>query len=579
MSQVLQRRPLPSTIPPELTHFPPLWQRIFAARNIQSPAEIDYNIQRLEPFKSLSSIDAAAELLHHALEQQANILIVADYDADGATSCALAMRALHRLGAQHVHYIVPNREKHGYGLTPEIIPLTQAHQPHLLITVDNGISSLQGVIAAKAQNIQVLVTDHHLPPATLPPADAIVNPNLNGDLFPSKNLAGVGVIFYVMLALRARLRQQGWFERHALPVPNFAELLDLVALGTVADVVGLDQNNRILVEQGLQRLRNGRGCAGINALAKVARRNLNTLTTTDLAFGLAPRLNAAGRMDDMSYGISCLLCDEPIDALEHAQLLDQFNQERQVVEADMLAEALEKITELTARPEYSEMRGICLFDPQWHAGVIGILASRLKDRLHRPVIVFTQTENGELRGSGRSVAGVHIRDVLATLQAQHGLLLKFGGHAMAAGLSLAAENFNNFSQLFNEAVQNLLSPEQLQQCIYTDGELTAEDFTLATAETIAQHPWGQHFPAPIFEGVFEVLEWRVLKEKHLKLKLRPLKTTLSLDAIAFFIAPQHDLSQVNYVRLAYSLTINEFRDNKTLQLKVEYLESCVIAEE
>lgn len=579
MSQVLQRRPLPPTIPPELTHFPPLWQRIFAARNIQNPTEIDYNIQRLEPFQSLTSIDTAAELLHHALEQQANILIVADYDADGATSCALAMRALHRLGAQNVQYIVPNREKHGYGLTPEIIALTHEYKPHLLITVDNGISSLQGVIAAKAQNIQVLVTDHHLPPATLPPADAIVNPNLNGDPFPSKNLAGVGVIFYVMLALRARLRQQGWFERHALPVPNFADLLDLVALGTVADVVGLDQNNRILVEQGLQRLRNGRGCAGINALVKVARRNLNTLTTADLAFGLAPRLNAAGRMDDMSYGISCLLCDEPIDALEHAQLLEQFNQERQVVEADMLTEALEKITELTASPKYSEMRGVCLYDPQWHAGVIGILASRLKDRLHRPVIVFTQTENGELRGSGRSVAGVHIRDVLATLQAQHGLLLKFGGHAMAAGLSLAAENFNNFSQLFNEAVQNLLSPEQLQQLIYTDGELTAADFTLATAETLAQHPWGQHFPAPIFEGIFEVLEWRVLKEKHLKLKLRPLNTQLNLEAIAFFIAAQHDLSQVKYVRLAYSLTINEFRDNKTLQLKVEYLENCVIAEE
>ncbi|EIJ43646.1 single-stranded-DNA-specific exonuclease RecJ [Beggiatoa alba B18LD] len=574
MQKNLYRRQLPTDFVLKENGLHPVIQQILATRAINPETQLEHTLKYLLPYHQLKGIQTAVDLLVTALQQQQRILIVADYDADGATSCSLAVKALRLMGAKQVDYLVPNREKHGYGLTPEIVELASPYQAELLITVDNGISSVAGVAEAKARGIKVLITDHHLPPPQLPIADAIVNPNQVGDSFPSKNLAGVGVIFYVMLALRAGLRTHGWFTQQGIVDPNLAELLDLVALGTVADVVKLDYNNRILVAQGLARIRANNCSAGVRALIKVAQREQGELVASDLGFALGPRLNAAGRMDDMSYGIACLLSENDTEAWERAQELDILNQERRAVEAEMHQEALAQLATMPLQTDDNLPVGLCLFDENWHQGVIGILASRIKDRLHRPVIVFTVSQHDEIKGSARSVAGVHIRDILESIATQHPhLLSRFGGHAMAAGLSLARQDYEKFCQLFDTAVRQQLSPENIQGKIYTDGELNPSDFNLPFAEQLRYLlPWGQEVPEPMFEGVFEIMDKRVLKNSHLKMVVRPLPAGLPVDAIAFNMAETPLSTNTPIVKIAYRLDVNFHRGIKSLQLMVEHLE-------
>ena len=557
----------------------PLLRRIYANRNISSTAELDKTLAQMPKPDLFKGMDAAVDLLQNALQAQHKIIIVADFDADGATSCALALRGLAALGAQHVDFVVPDRFKFGYGLTPEIVQVAAARQPDLLITVDNGISSLDGVACARELGLQVLITDHHLPGAELPQADAIINPNQADCPFPSKNLAGVGVMFYVLTALRARLRQTGWFTTQNLAEPNLGQLLDLVAFGTVADVVALDHVNRILVEQGLKRIRAGRGCAGINALCEVAKRNPRALTASDIAFALGPRLNAAGRLEDMSYGIRCLLCDDPRQARSMAWELDRLNRERRDIETEMLHHALDDLdTKLDAAGELPY--GLCLFDESWHQGVVGIVASRVKDRTHRPVIAFAlENDSAErIKGSARSVPGVHIRDALDAVAArQPGLIVKFGGHAMAAGLSLEREKFDAFRIAFDAEVRRHLSQDDLQGVLHSDGELNPAELCLPVAEELCgAGPWGQGFPEPLFDGVFEIVSHRVLAEKHLKMVLAPPGSQHIIDAIAFFKAPQFGelFSQPRQqIRIAYRLAVNEWRGQRSPQLIVEHIEA------
>jgi single-stranded-DNA-specific exonuclease len=569
MKKIIQRRPVP-----EPTGFPtlhPVIQRVLAARQLRDDTQLDYATKQLHPHHALSGMETAVTLLIEALQQQQRILVVADYDADGATGCALLIRALHQMGAQHLQFIVPNRERHGYGLSPEIVELALRHRPNLLITVDNGIVSTRGVAAAKRYGMKVLITDHHSPGACLPDADAIVNPKLSADPFPSKNLAGVGVAFYVMMALRAKLREIGWFQQPSRTEPNLANLLDLVALGTVADVVTLDYNNRILVEQGLRRIRGGHCAAGISALIKIAGRNQARLTTGDLGFSIAPRLNAAGRMDDMSYGIGCLLCDDIQEAREYAENLNFFNGERRYVEAEMQQTATEMLAELQQQAQLP--LGLCLLDETWHQGVIGILAGRIKDKLQRPVAVFTAGQHGELRGSARSVAGVHVKDVIEAIAAQYpDLISKFGGHAMAAGLTLPRQNFDSFKQHFDFEVTKYLSESMVHDIILTDGELFPQDFNVELAESLRYlAPWGQGFQEPLFEGEFEVLEYQLLKEQHLKLWIRATPTATPLEAIHFRWG-NRELSH-RHVHLVYKLDVNEYRGAKSVQLLITHLEA------
>ena len=543
--------------------------RLYAARAVQHPDELDLSLERLLPPGALKHMDAAVALLAESVRAGQRILIVADFDADGATSCALAVRALRSMGAHDVRYVVPNRFEYGYGLTPEIVAVAAQQQPDLLITVDNGISSVEGVRAAKALGMRVLITDHHLPGAELPAADAIVNPNQPGDDFPSKNLAGVGVIFYVMLALRAQLRASGWFAEKNIPEPNLARLLDLVALGTVADVVPLDHNNRILVAQGLKRINQGQTVPGIRALLEIAGRDPGKLAASDLGFVVAPRLNAAGRLTDMSLGIECLLTENEAAAFEMAKQLDTLNRERRSIEAGMQEQALEALDKLHL--EGSLPHGLCLFDESWHQGVIGILASRIKDRVHRPVIAFAKANDDEIKGSARSVPGLHIRDALDAVAAHHpGLLNKFGGHAMAAGLSLPRAHFETFRTAFAEEVARHLGADDLTGKVLTDGELLAEDMTMELAQSLrAAGPWGQGFPEPLFDGQFEVLGSRVVGEKHLRLTLRQPQGR-SIEAIAFNRAALQP-SAGSRVEAAYRLDINSYQGNQTLQLVIEYL--------
>ncbi|MEZ5590478.1 MAG: single-stranded-DNA-specific exonuclease RecJ [Gammaproteobacteria bacterium] len=560
----------------------PLLRKIYAHRNISHPDELDKTLARMPRPDLFKGMEAALDLLQDALEQQHKIVIVADFDADGATSCAVAIRGLQAMGAQQVDFVVPDRFKFGYGLTPEIVQVAAAKQPALLITVDNGISSLDGVAAARELGIKVLITDHHLPADALPDASAIVNPNQPGCDFPSKNLAGVGVIFYVLTALRARLRGCGWF--HDRPEPNLGQLLDLVAFGTVADVVALDQVNRILVEHGLKRVRAGKGCAGINALCEVARRNPDTLVASDIAFALGPRLNAAGRLEDMSYGIRCLLCDDPRQARSMAWELDRLNHERRDIESEMLHHALDDLdTKLSAAGVLPF--GLCLFDESWHQGVVGILASRIKERTHRPVIAFALESDTatRLKGSARSVAGVHIRDALDAVASRHpGLIDKFGGHAMAAGLSLEREKFDAFRAAFDSEVRRHLNPDDLQGILHSDGELSPAELCLPLAEELRQAgPWGQGFPEPLFDGIFEVISHKVLAEKHLKMVLAPPGSQHLVDAIAFNKAPlpqpadghSGDPHTRQQVRIAYRLDVNEWRGQRSAQLIVEHIET------
>ena len=570
---IIQRRPavvIPSGYPADLH---PVLARVYAARNVASAAELQHGLALLPSHSRLKGINAAIDLLVHALDRQERILVVGDFDADGATSTALAVRALRAMGATHVDFLVPNRFEYGYGLTPEIVAVAAQRQPDLIVTVDNGISSILGVEAAHALGIKVLVTDHHLPAAQLPRAEAIVNPNQPGDEYPGKNLAGVGVIFYVMLALRAALRERNWFNSERAE-PNLAQLLDLVALGTVADVVTLDHTNRILVAQGLARIRGGQACAGIRALLEIAGRQSSRIVAADLGFAVGPRLNAAGRMADMTLGIRCLLSDDEGEVRELAQQLDKYNRERRATEDDMHNDALVALQGFFDSSESQALPfGLCLYKPEWHQGVIGILASRIKERLHRPVIIFTDSGDDEIKGSARSVSGVHIRDALDAIAAhQPGLLSKFGGHAMAAGLTIRRSDLEQFNDAFDEEVRRHLSTEDLHGVVLSDGELAVEEIDLALAEMLRQAvPWGQGFPEPLFDGEFEVEQQRVVGERHLKLKLRWPGTRRLIDAIAFHANLDNWPEKVRHVQAAYRLDVNEYRGERTLQLIVEHL--------
>ncbi|WP_372522278.1 single-stranded-DNA-specific exonuclease RecJ [Sulfuricaulis sp.] len=571
-AKIISRRP-----PGESGNLPddlhPVLRRIYLARHVTSAQELEQSLDRLIPPTQLKGIDQATALLADALQRQRRILIVADFDADGATSCALALRALRAMGARDVRYLVPNRFEYGYGLTPEIVALAAQQSPELIITVDNGISSLEGVAEARRRGIDVLVTDHHLPGATLPMATMIVNPNQPDDHFPSKNLAGVGVIFYVTLALRARLRESGWFAQQNIPEPNLARLLDLVALGTVADVVPLDYNNRILVAQGLKRINQGNPCAGIAALLRVAGRSPQRVTAMDLGYVVGPRLNAAGRLTDMSLGIECLLTDDCAAAQDMAGKLDALNRERRTIEASMQEQAFAAIASL-----HLDMatlpRGLCLFDESWHQGVIGLVASRIKEHTHRPVIAFAPANDSEIKGSARSVPGLHIRDALDAVAARHPQLLsRFGGHAMAAGLTLLRAHLEAFREAFDEEVSRHLSDSDLQGRIISDGELTGEELTLPVAELLrAAGPWGQGFPEPVFDGCFDVVSQRVVGEKHLKLTLRAPHHTKTLEAIAFNRVREGQAVTYSRIRTAYKLDVNEYQGYRSLQLIIEHLE-------
>jgi single-stranded-DNA-specific exonuclease len=570
MTMRIEARPLPATLP-DLGVLSPLLTRLYAARGVHSAAELDKGLARLIPYQQLKGMDAAIDLLVQGLEQGQRMLIVGDFDADGATASTVGVLGLRMLGAAHVDYLVPNRFEYGYGLTPEIVAVALERQPQLLITVDNGISSVEGVAAAKAAGLTVVVTDHHLPGAELPAADAIVNPNQPGCAFPSKALAGVGVMFYVLLALRARLREMGWFTAQR-PEPNLGELLDLVALGSVADVVPLDANNRILVHQGLMRIRAGRARPGLRAILEVAGRDHRRITSTDLGFILGPRLNAAGRLDDMALGIECLLCEDEALARDMAVQLDQLNQDRKAIEQGMQREALAQLKDL---PLEDMPFGLCLFEADWHQGVIGILASRMKERYHRPTIAFADAGDGVLKGSARSVPGFHIRDALDAVAAKHPQLIsKFGGHAMAAGLSLPQANFGAFAAAFDAEVRRQLCEDDLTGRLLSDGALSIEEFHLPLAKELRNAgPWGQHFPEPLFHGVFQLVQQRIVGERHLKVVLKSECGGVQLDGIAFGVDREiWPNPTVRWVELAYKLDVNEFRGQETVQLLIAHIQ-------
>ncbi|MCS3407297.1 single-stranded-DNA-specific exonuclease RecJ [Serratia sp. AKBS12] len=551
----------------------PLLRRLYAQRGVQGEQELERSVKGMLPWQQLGGIDAAVEILQQALADGRRIMIVGDFDADGATSTALTVLALRSMGGHNVQYLVPNRFEDGYGLSPEVVEQAAARGAQLIVTVDNGISSHAGVELAHAKGMQVLVTDHHLPGETLPAAEAIVNPNLRECAFPSKSLAGVGVAFYLMLALRARLRDSGWFEQRMIAVPNLAELLDLVALGTVADVVPLDANNRILVYQGLNRIRAGKCRPGVRALLEVANRDARQLAANDLGFALGPRLNAAGRLDDMSIGVALLLSDDIAQARMLANDLDALNQTRREIEQGMQVEALQLCDQLE-RTSTTLPYGLAMYHPEWHQGVVGILASRIKERFHRPVIAFAPAGEGILKGSGRSIAGLHMRDALERLDTLNpGLMLKFGGHAMAAGLSLEEARFDEFRQRFGDLVGEWLDPAMLEGVIWSDGELAMQELTLETAELLREGgPWGQAFPEPTFDGRFRILQQRLVGEKHLKLMVEPLGGGPLLDGIAFNVdTTLWPDSSVREVELAYKLDVNEFRGNRSVQLLIQHI--------
>ena len=537
----------------------PALARIYAARGIVATEQLAGDLSGLAACDRLKNAVHMAQILADAIAAKKKLLIIADYDADGATACAVGLRALREFGAT-ADYLVPNRFEYGYGLTPEIVRFAaQTKRPDLLITVDNGIASVEGVAEAARLGMETLITDHHLPGSTLPQAASIVNPNQPGCEFPSKNLAGVGVMFYVMLALRSELRRRGAFA--GKPEPNLSTLLDLVALGTVADVVKLDDHNRILVGQGLKRIRAGKACTGVQALFRAAGRDARRASTYDLGFMLGPRLNAAGRLSDMALGIACLFTDDAIHAETIARQLHALNRERQDIEQDMREAAQAALEKMEFRDSYS----VCLYDPGWHPGVVGILASRIKDRLHRPVIAFARGNDGEIKGSGRAIKGLHLRDALDLVTKRHpGLILKFGGHAAAAGLTLYEKDFEPFARIFEETVQALLTPADLEQVIETDGTLEAQELNIEFARLLQHETWGQGFPAPLFEDAFTVENQRVVGEKHLKLKLR--KAERLHEAMLF----QRADPLPDRIRAVFRLTVNEYNSLQSLQLNIEH---------
>ena len=548
-------------------------KRIYASRGVTHDGELERGAKGLLSYNQLHGMAQAVDLLEQALRNNQRIIVVGDFDADGATSSALSVLAFKMLGCQNVDYLVPNRFDDGYGLSPEVVDQALAKGVEVIMTVDNGVSSLSGVAYAKEKGLTVVVTDHHLPGDILPNADAIVNPNLNECGFPSKALCGVGVAFYLMLALRTQLRATDWFTQQNIPEPNLAELLDLVALGTVADVVALDGNNRILVHQGLQRIRAGRCRPGIQALIEVANRDPQKIVTSDLGFALGPRINAAGRLDDMAFGVELLLCDNIQSARRMATELDGLNQTRKEIEQGMKEEAL-AICERLKFSANDMPYGLVLFQKDWHQGVIGILASRIKEKFHRPVICFADAGNEQIKGSCRSIPGLHMRDVLDLIDTQNpGMIAKFGGHAMAAGLTIDTKQLDAFSRAFDQAVRNELGEDELKGVLLTDGELEANEFNLDTAEMLrAGGPWGQQFPEPTFDGTFRLLHQKLVGGKHLKMMVEPLHGGSVIDAIAFNVdLKRWPDASVQQVELVYRLDINEFRGNRSVQLMIEHL--------
>ncbi len=577
----------------------PLLKKIYANRGVSSLKQVDYSLKDLLDYSLLKDIKTAADIVSDAIIQQKSILIVGDFDADGATSCALMMRALKALslnnpGLDKVNYLVPNRFDFGYGLSPQIVDVAAGlssqfqspleSKPDLIITVDNGISSIDGVNRANELGIMVVITDHHLAGDTLPQAAAIVNPNQPGCAFPAKTIAGVGVAFYLMLAVRATLRSQSWFSRSGnndkRPEPNMASYLDLVALGTVADVVPLDDNNRILVEYGLQRIRANKACAGINALLSIAGKSIAGCCAQDFGFIIGPRLNAAGRLDDMSIGIECLLSDDYDQAFNYATILNKMNQQRRQIEAEMLGQATALLEQQFNQLDNSGgiPKALALYDKQWHQGVVGLLASRIKEKYHRPVFAFADAGNGDIKGSGRSIPGLHMRNVLDAISKQHkNLIDKFGGHAMAAGLTMKQDKFALFQQAFNEQVSTILRPQDLDNISETDGCVAAEYMTIETSELFKMaSPWGQLFPEPVFDDVFRVLNWRIVGEKHLKLDLSLEASGECYAAIAFNKTDVDLPAGDDCIRCVYRLDVNEFRGKRSLQLIVQHIEEAMV---
>lgn len=550
----------------------PALKRIYRHRGIDSPDELTFNLSALLPFHLLKDIDKAAQLLRDAIKNQKHICIVGDYDVDGATSTALMVLVLRAYGATSVSYRIPDRIDDGYGLSSAIVQEALLQHVDLIVTVDNGIASISGVETANAVGIPVIVTDHHLVGEQLPNAAAIVNPNQNDDLFPSKHLAGVGVAFYLLLALRATLREDNWFVEQQLTEPKLADYLDLVALGTVADLVTMDHNNRILVHQGLKRIQSGRCRPGIVALSQVANRSLETMTTSDLSYAISPRLNAAGRLDNMTVSVACLLTDDLSEARQIALQLNTFNEERKVIEENMRSEAVQNIKKLDLHLQ-SGSNGLCLLQDDWHEGVIGILASKIKDQHHCPAVIFAKHDQTFLKGSARSIPGVHIRDVFHAIATEYpGLIVRFGGHAAAAGLTIQRDKYALFSRLFREEVERRLSGQTIVDNIMSDGELGEEDFCLVVADLLQYAaPWGQNFSMPLFDGKFRVLEQRLLAQKHLKMTLK--MGDRCIEAIAFNVDtnvwPDH---RCDFVQLAYRLTSDSYMGRKKVKLIVEYME-------
>lgn len=569
MMQIKQRQ---GQVSPSLNAaFDPLLARIYAQRGIEDPQQLDYGLKHLTPYHSMAGIHDAVVILASAIALQKHIVIVGDFDCDGATSTSLAYLALGAMGAEKVSFLVPNRFSFGYGLSAPLVDAAMDMAPEVIVTVDNGIASHAGVERAHELGLQVVITDHHLAGDSLPKADAIVNPNQPGCEFPHKSTAGVGVIFYVMSALRRHLQDQGWFAQAAIAAPNMAQYLDLVALGTVADLVPLQRNNRILVAQGLARIRQGLARPGILALVQQANRQVDKLQATDMGFVLAPRLNAAGRLDDMSVGIECLITQDVSRAEQLAQQLDQLNQERRSIEGEMQAQAAAVVHELLGADDSELPACVCLYQSDWHEGVVGIVASRIKERWHRPALIFAQADGGMLKGSARSVPGFHIRDALAAVDAQYpGLIDRFGGHAMAAGLSLPESRFEQFKQALNAYAQQHLDATLLERVWHTDGQLLAQDLQLHQAHLLREAgPWGQGFEAPSFHGDFGVVQQRIVGQKHLKLVLAEITTGALLDAICFNVDLDIWPNTCNKARLVFRLDVNEFRGRQSPQLMVE----------
>jgi single-stranded-DNA-specific exonuclease len=550
---------------------PPLLQRLYLARGISCDDDVQYSLDKLHHFSSLKDIDKASHLLISAIEQQQTIVIIGDFDVDGATSTSLLLHGLTQLGVQNIHFLIPNRITDGYGLTPKIVELAyNTYAPDLLITVDNGIASIDGVARAREFNIKVLITDHHLPGTQLPNADAIVNPNQDGCNFPSKNLAGVGVAFYLLIALRDQLQQQNWFINNQIKPLNLGQFLDLVALGTIADLVKLDSNNRILAQQGLLRIRRDKCCAGIRALLQVSNTDMATLSSSDIGFAIAPKLNAAGRLDDMSIGIRCLLANNPAKAMSYAIELDNLNKQRRALQKDMYREA-NMVVENLEIPEQVPT-SLCLLNPQWHQGLVGIIASNIKDKINRPTIVFTTNQAGELVGSARSIDGLHIRDALEAVATRHpNILNKFGGHAMAAGLTIEEQHYSEFEQAFNQQVASSLPADKLVRQYYTDGALLPEFFSCKTAIMLrTSAPWGNGFAQPCFIDKFTVISYKLVGEHHLKLSLQHANDDQILDAIWFY-AKFDNIEKNSVVTLLYNLDVQQYLGKQRLQFIVQYI--------